>query len=97
MGMTLAIQACKCVLRDLEKMRGLVCGRGIAGCRGGDRRELLKPAFHDALAGRHLVKQQLGGLDKRIGMEPTLDHVIAEEIDDCKQRHALMVSHPFLR
>src|ERR1700722_2656847 len=42
------------------------------------------------------VQQQLRGFQVCVGVEPVLDDVVVEEIQHCEQRHALMVSHPFL-
>jgi hypothetical protein len=38
---------------------------------------------------------KLGGLDHGIGMEPALHHVIAKQIENGEQRHALVMRHPF--
>ena len=37
---------------------------------------------------------KFGGLDQRVGVEPALHHVVAEQIDDREQRHALVMRHP---
>jgi len=41
------------------------------------------------------MEQEFGCLHLRIGMKPALHYVIVEQVENRKQRHSLVVRHPF--
>ena len=80
----------------------------VGGCGGGAGGEIfgglcgfgaLEPGalfegFESFVAEGPLVEEEFGSADAGVGVEPVLEDVVAEEIGEGEEGHALVVSHP---